>query len=282
MWWMPFLNSRRPSLRGSGLLALGALSGVVFTWSSTSSAHLVLLEPPSWVVEDSLGNPQKEAPCGGSGSDVSPSELVSTYRAGSIITVRWQETVGHPGHFRISLAKDRKDLVDPPVLTTAADGATGVSISADIEDPPSYPVLMDGLFPRAVAYAAQTDPFVQQVQLPNEPCENCTLQVTQFMANHVPGFFYHHCADVQIVTAADDVPDADIGPAGETVIAELSAQPATSLPTSESDAPASSGKSGGCSLATPGRGALTAPTTRAVPFAMLLLGLGAVLRRRRS
>lgn len=189
--------------RCAGLLGL-AIGFSMLSWSQQSSAHFTLIKPASWVVEDSFGNPQKLAPCGG--DNVVTSGDVTTFRVGSTIQVRWQETVGHPGHFRISLAKNRADLKDPVVVTTNGDGETGLSLTAEIVDPPAYPVLMDNLFPREGIVNAHDEPFEVDVKLPNETCEACTLQVIQFMANHEPNFFYHHCADIKLVAADAPVP----------------------------------------------------------------------------
>lgn len=233
--------------RYAGFLGL-AMGFSTLSWSEQSSAHFTLIKPASWVVEDSFGNPQKLAPCGG--DNVVTSGDVTTFRVGSTIQVRWQETVGHPGHFRISLAKDRADLKDPPVTTTNGDGVSGLSLTAEIVDPPAYPVLIDNLFPREGVVNAHEDPFEVDVKLPNETCEACTLQVIQFMANHEPNFFYHHCADVKLVAA-----DAPLPPP----------------PVSVNDDPPDD--SGGCNL---GRGE-TAPHPGALALA---LGFGCLFLRR--
>jgi hypothetical protein len=191
---------------------LAALASSVLAVSAAgdANAHIQLLDPPSWVVEDAQGNPQKTGPCGGTA--VTETGTVTTFRAGQTIPVKWQETVGHSGHFRISLARDRADLVDPDVVTSNGDGVSGNSISATIESPVAYPVLVDGLFPRDSVSGAQAEPFETTVTLPDEECEDCTLQVIQFMSQHGPGYFYHHCANVRIVAADAELPDGD----GET------------------------------------------------------------------
>jgi len=264
-----FTESRQPSRRGLGRFigAIG-LSAFAFAWSGNASAHIVLISPPSWVVEDSLGNPQKGAPCGG--DDGLRTGIISTYRAGSTIEVKWQEAVGHPGHFRIALARDRGDLFDPVVETTNGDGVTGVSLTAAIMDPPRYPVLMDGLFPRPLAFAPEEDPFSVQVELPQMTCERCTLQVVQFMANHVPGYFYHHCADLRIVPADADVPDAALGPSSPLVPeAGVDTTPVTPTPSPVG------GEEGGCALGVSKAG------FPAFEGALLLVGLVTALRRSR-
>jgi uncharacterized protein (TIGR03382 family) len=75
----------------------------------------------------------------------------------------------------------------------------------DVQDPPVFPVLADGVLPH-------TDPFTGpqsfQVTLPSDvTCASCTLQVLEFMQADVGGSnncFYHHCANVSIAAAAPD------------------------------------------------------------------------------
>lgn len=236
-------------------------------------AHFVLKRPAAWIVEDALGNPQKDAPCGGENGGVR-SGLVTTYRAGATIEVEWQETVGHPGHFRIALARDRADLEDPAVETTNGDGVTGLSLTAEIMDPPVYPVLLDNVDPRSLVFTPQEEPHIARVQLPNETCELCTLQVIQFMANHVPGYFYHHCADIRIVGADEDVPDTGI------VVDTLSGAGGASMGGGAGDGgsvgASDESEGGGCSLE-----AVGARGSRA-SLPVLLLGLAVAARRVRG
>jgi hypothetical protein len=177
--------------------------------SANAHAHFQLLEPPSWVQEDAGGNPQKTGPCGGAVGDsgLTPSGAVTTFTVGETIRVRWQETVPHPGHFRIALTKPnetRAALVDPFVTTDA----NNISISADTVADGTGNVLKDDLFSRADVPAVSPDPFEAEITLPDEPCDNCTLQVLQFMASHAPGYFYYHCADIRIVDKTVDTTGA--------------------------------------------------------------------------
>lgn len=158
-------------------------------------AHITLQEPQPWLVEDADGDPQKTAPCGGTGT---PTGAVTHYVPGETITVRWKETIYHPGHFRIALTSDRSALVDPMIVV---DGA-GNSVSAAIADPPTAPVLLDGLFPRTATSGSSGRTFEQQVTLPNAECPSCTLQVIQFMSHHATPYVYHHCANVTITAVA--------------------------------------------------------------------------------
>ena len=86
----------------------------------------------------------------------------------------------------------------------------GQSVSAPIDSNPKIPVLMDGVFVHTST--PRNTEWKVDVTLPNLTCEKCTLQVTQFMAQHGlnpgGGFYYHHCADLQI-TADPTLPAAD-------------------------------------------------------------------------
>jgi hypothetical protein len=168
----------------------------------TAEAHFVLLEPATWSSQNSLGDPQKMEPCGGEGG--TPTGDITTYMAGQTITLRWQETIYHPGHWRIALAENRDDFVDPVVTLDNND----VSIGAEIQNPPVAPVLMDGLFMRTGGGSAGTV-FEQEITLPNTACAHCTIQVIQYMQGHgPPNYIYHHCADIEIL--APPTPDAGV------------------------------------------------------------------------
>lgn len=168
-----------------------------------ASAHFQLLAPASALVENQLGDPQKMAPCGGvTGNPGMPTNAVTPVRGGDMLHVKVAETVFHPGHYRIALAvNDRKELpADPMVMTkTAANGAV-MSVSADIA-PARPPILADGLFPHTDRQPTPIS-WETDVKLPNINCDQCTLQVIQFMAEHGLNkdgdFSYHHCATLKI------------------------------------------------------------------------------------
>jgi hypothetical protein len=166
-----------------------------------ASAHFRLLEPPASLITNDLGDPQKLAPCGGTSADAgTPSGIVTPVQGGQPLRIVVQETVFHPGHYRVALAVNSRDELPPEPPATMHETERGLrSLSAPIQDPPEIPVLADGLMPR-------TEPPVQTletfVDLPNINCDRCTLQVIQFMLNH-PGtregtFSYYHCADLRI------------------------------------------------------------------------------------
>ena len=174
--------------------------GLVFVPVATQ-AHFKLLAPTSWLVEDDRGDPQKAAPCGGTNTDFGkPTWAVTQAAGGSAMHIKVQETIYHPGHYRVALAVNSPTELPPDPKATTMDSDRGTrSVSAEIMSPVQPPVLADGLF----SHQAKADaPFETDVTLPNINCRRCTLQVIQFMEQHAvnnPGMFtYHHCATVQI------------------------------------------------------------------------------------
>jgi hypothetical protein len=167
-------------------------------------AHFKLLEPASWLVEDDRGDPQKSGPCGSSNTDWGkPSYVISKATGGQTLHIKVQETIFHPGHYRVALAVNTPNELpqDPQVATR--DGERGaVSVSATIQNPPQIPVLADGLFVHTMRPSGTMPPWETEVQLPNINCKHCTLQIVQFMAEHgfnnPGGYSYHHCAAIQI------------------------------------------------------------------------------------
>jgi hypothetical protein len=166
-----------------------------------ANAHFKLLEPASALVEDQRGDPQKLGPCGGTSANAgTPTGVVAAATGGSKLHIKVQETIYHPGFYRVALAvKSREELPADPVAVTRDTEKGPWSISGAIQSAPQRPILADGLF---LHKAKPADPYETDVQLPNINCEKCTLQVVQFMEEHGfnkdGGYTYHHCADLKI------------------------------------------------------------------------------------
>lgn len=167
-----------------------------------ADAHFRLLAPAAWIEENQLGDPQKAAPCGGTNTDFGkPTWAVTDVKGGTPLHVKVQETVYHPGHYRIALAVNAPNElpVDPVAQTMSDDKGKVMSMSGAVMNPVAPPVLADGLWAHDdhVLHAFETD-----ITLPNINCKHCTLQVIQFMEQHPvnnPGqFSYHHCAVLHI------------------------------------------------------------------------------------
>jgi MYXO-CTERM domain-containing protein len=163
-------------------------------------AHFVLQAPPSWAAQDSVGSPQKSAPCGQAdpGQAASPSGTVKAYAPGDTVTITINETIPHPGHYRVVLSTTGQSGLpaDPPVTAVGTDPCG----STVIQSPPVFPVLADGMLAHTGAFSG---PQTFTVTLPTDvTCANCTLQVEEFMSSHglnnPGGCFYHHCANISI------------------------------------------------------------------------------------
>lgn len=172
---------------------------------SPAHAHFILLKPDSWLNEDQSalggGAPQKAGPCGPGGyDDIQPiptNGKVTPFHTGDTVHVSWQVTVPHDGYFRISLVENRADLKDPPLTDPVQCTYDAASVPTGAHDN----VLMDGIDSQAT---------MQDVTLPNKPCDKCTLQVIQIMKAHgPPNCIYYHCADIQILG-----PDGSAGASG--------------------------------------------------------------------
>ena len=177
---------------------------VTATFAPLAAAHFKLLEPQSWLVERDNGDPQKMAPCGGTSADAgTPSNIVTRIVGGAKLHLKVQETVFHPGHYRVALAvNSRAELPKDPDVTTRESARGPQSVSAVIQNPVRPPVLADGLFPHTMRPSGPLPPWETDIDIPNINCEKCTLQIIQFMAEHGLNrdgdFSYHHCADLQI------------------------------------------------------------------------------------
>ena len=174
--------------------------------AAPADAHFALQAPASWMTQDSFGSPQKTGPCGNEAGGT-PTNTVSAFMSGQTITVTINETIFHPGHYRIALSvNDRSELpAEPPV--TPGNTACG---SVPIQSPPVFPVLADGAFMHTQPFAG---PQSMQLKLPaNVTCTKCTLQVLEFMSSHGAPCFYHHCADISLSQVAPDGGFTDSGP----------------------------------------------------------------------
>jgi len=165
-----------------------------------ADAHFTILAPPP--ASNSTNGGKGDPPCGP--TDM-PSNVVTPVMGGSKLMLKVNETVSHPGFYRVALSiKSRTELPADNVVKDASGmvllptNKTGMSATADYQTDPVFPVLADNLFPHTSGSM-----FSGEITLPNVNCDKCTLQVIEFMAKHASngdkaGFFYHHCADLKI------------------------------------------------------------------------------------
>jgi len=164
-----------------------------------AQAHFTILAPPP--ASNSTNGGKGDPPCGP--TDML-SNVVTPVMGGSKLMLKVNETVSHPGFYRVALSiKSRTELPVDNVVKDASGmvllpTSKGMSASAEYQTNPVFPVLADNLFPHTSGSM-----FSGEITLPNVTCDKCTLQVIEFMANHPSngdkaGFFYHHCADLKI------------------------------------------------------------------------------------
>jgi hypothetical protein len=195
---------------------IGIFVALVMAWVSAVDigAHFKMLAPTPWVVTNDLGDPQKVGPCGGDPKGQNEpilSKAITKVTGGSRLHLKIQETIFHSGHYRVALAVNSRTELPPDPHTAEKWTEKGLySVWAQIQSPPQIPVLADGLFqhyPKPGEAASQLlktpmTPWEADIELPNINCPKCTLQVIQFMADHVynqpGGYAYHQCADLEI------------------------------------------------------------------------------------
>lgn len=161
-----------------------ALASLLLLSAGTASAHIAMTKPAPRTAE------QKAGPCGAAGSTRGTN--VTSFQPGETITVEWDETVDHPGHYRIAFDDDGEDA---------------------FATPPNNP---NDNFPSTLVepIADKTGGhYTQSVTLPDKPCTSCTLQLIQVMTTTVPyNSFYFQCADITIGTADPGTGPVDDGP----------------------------------------------------------------------
>jgi hypothetical protein len=125
---------------------------------------------------------------------------VTNVKGGTDLPLMVQESIFHPGHYRVALARTAAQLPPDPQVTVKETEKGPRSATAVIQNPPVAPVLLDGIFAHT---ERPTQNFEAMIPIPNITCQNCVLQVIEFMADHPGiavdgGHSYHHCAIVNI------------------------------------------------------------------------------------
>lgn len=185
----------------ASVLSGSVVAALVLT-ASTVFAHIDLVAPVSRYVVNRAngGGGSKSCPCGGPADyidsnrvcdvpaeqshDANRSTKVTTFEAGSKITISLTEYIDHSGQFRVAFDPDGADMTDfnSNVLLNVPDDATKKGGSANA-------------------------PYTFEVTLPMMTCENCTLQVIQDMNGNTTtpvrdpsvDSTYYTCADIKLV-----------------------------------------------------------------------------------
>lgn len=154
-------------------------------------AHIALTDPPARHPAADL----KQGPCGtgpGDSRTTDPSKITE-YTAGETITIYFTESIQHPSHYRVMLSSTGDEAFTDPT------GYEDISLSAGD--------LIDGVMDDPAGVGAEQHEI--EVTLPNEACEECTIQLIQVMYDKEPwgpepnppqgADIYYQCADIVIL-----------------------------------------------------------------------------------
>lgn len=145
--------------------------GFLFSFPLVALGHARLVAP----APRNAGSGIKTGPCGNIPRTTTPTVLV----AGSQLTVRWEETINHPGRYYISFSPSGDQGFDQNRLATVVD-----TQDTAIGTGPNHQ-------------------YSSVITVPNTPCTDCTLQLIQSMEeNPQAPSLYYSCADIQIISQA--------------------------------------------------------------------------------
>jgi MYXO-CTERM domain-containing protein len=166
------------------LLSIAASTALVLV-SAHAAAHVRLVTPtPRHPTPDREDDTIKTAPCGVANDERTTDETrITVYEPGETITVEFNETIDHPGFYRVSFDDDGQDAFDAPMSRS------------EVMATPALPVLLDDIEDHGPGG------YSVEVTLPNVECENCTLQVIQVMSSGQSwgaDDIYYTCADIAI------------------------------------------------------------------------------------
>lgn len=164
----------------SKLLSVLVASAATFV-ATSAAAHVDMMTPPM------RGGDQKVGPCEGEAAGT-PVELT----AGDTYNVTWNETIQHPGHFRIAIRESGEDF--PTSETTA-----------DFDDIMGNGVIMVESVPDG---ADDQEAYDVEITVPDVNCDNCVLQIVQVMttaaAVDLTEDLYFRCGDLRITGASGE------------------------------------------------------------------------------
>jgi hypothetical protein len=196
--------------------SLAALAAATLL-TSISFAHIDLQEPEPRAhgtgggeTPDTNSN-QKAAPCGQS-QNGRTTDRVSTYDPGETITVRLNEEINHTSYYRVWLNPNGDAFPARQPVQAQEDLAVALAADQALDQPGDADGRLLGVF--ADSSTVNNNEASFQVTLPADlECQNCTLQVIQFMyGSGAP--YYHQCADLVIGSGGAVAGDAGAGGSG--------------------------------------------------------------------
>jgi hypothetical protein len=196
------MSTDRPRQQSCARLAAGLALSAALLVARTGSAHIDLTRPqPREQGFSRAPNANlKSGPCGQ--VEDGRTGNVNVFEPGATIEVTWTEFTNHSSYYRVAFDRDGDDSF--PIFAGSGLGAMGID--------PSGLCPVDG----EVILAYDMDDrnggsHTLSVRLPDIECENCTLQVVQYMFD-TPRPYYFQCADLALRRSSD----AGISDAGAT------------------------------------------------------------------
>ncbi|HEY7771608.1 MAG TPA: SCE4755 family polysaccharide monooxygenase-like protein [Marinagarivorans sp.] len=152
-----------PRRRWSPLAALALIFGLMAADAGAHARWLPDGSTPGRNDSDDI----KTGPCG-----AARTSNPAVFKTGETVTLQWEATINHRGYFRIAFSPANDEGFDNHVLLDNIPERTG------------------------------TGEYSAEVTLPDEPCDNCTLQLIQVMLDRNPPTNYYACADIQLLEDA--------------------------------------------------------------------------------
>jgi MYXO-CTERM domain-containing protein len=177
------------------------------TLSAVSLAHVDLTSPAPRAHGQTEGN-LKSGPCGQTTNGRTSN--VTVFTPGETIDVVFNEYIDHPAYYRIAFDDDGDDgfaMRTDGQTNPAADDPEAMEAALNME----AEILAIVPEQNDTTPGTSTDVRSVEVTLPNITCENCTLQVIQYMYNN-PAQGYFQCADIAL---RQESGSGDAGPGGE-------------------------------------------------------------------
>lgn len=173
--------------RGRG--ACAAIAALL--WCGQSSAHLDLLQPVPreqgrFRVDQITNTNLKEGPCGQ--RENGRTEKTNVFAPGETISLVWDEYVNHRSYYRVAFDLDGDD--DLPRFS-------GPGVPQEGHDPRDLCPVDDRVILAYELNDASGGQYTLDVTLPDVECDNCTLQVIQYMYGRERARpYYFQCADL--------------------------------------------------------------------------------------
>lgn len=156
-------------------LVVAALAVALLTPAGVLLAH-ARFDPNKLLKPRTNSTGEKSGPCG----PVGPTTLASkrkVLQAGADLLVEWQETINHPGHFRIAFSPDGVTGFDDHIIADNIVDTQNTSVSGT-----NYHL------------------YSKTIKVPDTLCDTCSLQLIQVMTeNPASPSNYYSCADIRIV-----------------------------------------------------------------------------------